>query len=122
MILPLMRVSVTFFASRHSSHFVRSSCASWRHTASLNGPFVTMWLGSVHLSPHWSIAFLLTARNEWCAACWTNHGCSPVSVTLSVLSSTASTPILSARASQSCFLASHELYSVAPWIPYSWYA
>ena len=122
MILPLTRVSVTSFASRQPSHFVRSSSASWRHTASLNGPFVMMWLGSVHLSPHLSIAFLLTARNEWCAACWTNHGCSLVSVTLSVWSSTASTPTLAARASQSCFFGSHELYSDAPWMPYSWYA
>ena len=81
-----------------------------------------MFAASVHLSPNWSTAFLFTARNEWCAACWRNHGVGFVSVTSSVLSSTALTPILSASASQSSFFGSQLLYSSAPTIGENWYA
>jgi hypothetical protein len=77
-----------------------------------------MLLASVHLSPNWSTAFWLTARNEWCATCWTNHGCGEVSFTSSVCASRAFTPTLSRRASQFDL---HELYSSAPTMPKNWY-
>ena len=63
--------------------------------ASLNGPSVTMFFASVHLSPNCSTAFLLTARNDVWATCWTNHGCGEVSLTCSVCGSSALTPTLS---------------------------
>ena len=87
------------------------------HDSSLNGPFVTMFAGSVHLSPNFSTVFWLTARKEVCADCWRNHGCGLVSLTSRVLSSIAFTPILSLSASQSSFLGSQLLYSCAPTMP-----
>src|SRR5262245_18466793 len=117
MILPLTRVSETFDASRHWFHLTRSISASWRHTASLNVPFVTMWLASVHLSPHCVTAFLFTARNEWWATCWTNQGCGEVRTTRSVYLSGAVTPTFARSALQFCFFASHSLYACAPLIP-----
>jgi len=61
------------------------------------------------LLPYLSIAFLLTARKALCADCCTNQGCSLVSVTWSVWSSTALTPTLAASASQSAFFGSQPL-------------
>ncbi len=87
------------------------------HDSSLKGPFVTMFAGSVHLSPNCSTAFWLTARNDVCADCWMNHGCGLVSLTSRVLSSIALTPILSASAAQSSFFGSQLLYSCAPTMP-----
>ena len=62
--------------------------------ASLNGPSVTMFFASVHLSPYFSTAFGFTARNDVWATCWTNHGCGEVSLTCSVCGSSALTPTL----------------------------
>src|SRR5512146_136605 len=117
MILPLTRVRVTDLAFRQPSHLTRSSSASCRQAASLNGPSVTMWLGSVHLLPHFCTVFGLTARNEVCADCWTNQGCGLVSVTCSVYLSSALIPTLERSAAQSSFFGSQELYSWAPLIP-----
>ena len=76
-----------------------------------------MFAGSVHLSPNFSTVALCTAMNEWCADCCTNHGCALVSLTSSVLSSTALTAILSASAAHSSFFGSQLLYSCAPTMP-----
>ena len=54
MILPFARVRVTSAASRQSSHFTRSIEASCSHDSSVNGPSVTMFFGSVQLSPNCS--------------------------------------------------------------------
>src|SRR6188508_2895327 len=104
-IRPFTRWRLTSFAFRHWSHLTRSMRESCCQLASLNGPSVTMFFASVHLSPNCSTAFLLTARNDVCATCWTNHGCAEVSLTCSV--------------SQFDL---HELYSWAPTIPKNWYA
>ena len=93
---------------------IRELCSQ---ISSLNGPLVTMFAGSVHLSPYFSTVAWFTARNEECAICCRNHGCGEVSVTSSVLSSTALTPILSSSASQSVFFGSQLLYSCAPTMP-----
>ena len=114
---PLTRVSLTLAASRHPSHLTRSMLALCSHDSSLNGPFVTMFAGSVHLSPYFSTVFGLTARKEVCADCWRNQGCGLVSLTTRVVSSVAFTPILSLSASQLSFLGSQLLYSCAPTMP-----
>src|SRR4029078_3033457 len=122
MIRPFARWSFTSLASRQPFHLARSISASCFQTASLNGPSVTMWPGSVHFSPHFVTAFLFTARNEWWAACWMNHGCGEVSWTFRVYLSGAEMATFALRALQSSFLESYPLYSCAPLIPYNWYA
>ena len=46
------------------------------HFSSLKGPLVTMFAGSVHLSPNFSTVFLLNGEERGGAQiCWMNHGC-----------------------------------------------
>jgi hypothetical protein len=73
-----------------------------------------MFFASVHFEPNCSTALRFTARNEWCAACWMNHGCADVSCTCSVESSVALTPTLSLSAAQFDL---QPLYSCAPTMP-----
>ena len=113
-IRPLTRSRLTSLAFRQSGFLTRSMRESCSQFARLNGPSVTMFFASVHLSPNCSTAFLLTARNDVCATCCTNHGCGDVSFTCSVCASVAFTPTLLASASQFDL---HELYSCAPTIP-----
>jgi hypothetical protein len=72
-------VSLTDFALRHFVFFTSVTDASCFHAASLNGPFVTMFPGSVHFFPYFVTDALFTGRNEVCDSCWTNHGCGDVS-------------------------------------------
>ena len=117
MILPSTRSSLTVSASRQFGSFTSVIEALGCADSTLNGPFVTMFSGRVHLSPNCSTVFCGTGRNTECADCCTNHGCGDVSVTSSVLSSVALTPTLSFSASQFDL---HELYSTAPLMPKSW--
>src|SRR3954453_12261234 len=86
--------SLTRDASNQSVFLVSVSDASCFHAVSLNGPSVTMCAGSVHLSPHFSTAVLLTGMNDVCDICWTNHGCGDVSVIFTVCLSGAVMPTL----------------------------
>src|SRR3954447_23851472 len=108
--------SFTREASNQSVFFASVSEASCFHCVSLNGPSVTMWLGSVHLSPHFSTAALLTGMNDVCDICWTNHGCGEVSVIFTVCSSGAVMPTLFFSVSHCWFaaLGLQLLFSCAP--------
>src|SRR6478735_4881426 len=64
MILRITLFSLTLPASRQPLHFVSTTCALCCHCVSLKAPLVTIWAGSVHLSPHFCTVALLTARNE----------------------------------------------------------
>src|SRR5215211_9021783 len=68
-----IRVSLTDFAPRHFVFFTSVIDASCRHAASLNGPFVTMFPGSVHFLPYFVTVALCTGRNDVCESCWMNH-------------------------------------------------
>src|SRR5438046_9297671 len=68
-------VSLTLLVPRHLVFLTSVSEASCFHDASLNGPSVTMWPGSVHLLPPFVTAALLTGRTEVWERCWMNHGC-----------------------------------------------
>jgi len=73
-------VSFTLLAPRHFVFLTRVSDASCFHEASLNGPSVTMFPGSVHLFPYFSTAARGTGRNDVCDSCWMNQGCGETSV------------------------------------------
>jgi hypothetical protein len=109
MIFRITLFSLTLLASRQPSHFVSTTWALCCHCVSLNGPFVTMWAGSVHLLPHFSTVALLTARNDVWPSCWMNHGCGEVSTTLIVYLSGAEIPTLLFIALQSSFFGSQPL-------------
>jgi hypothetical protein len=108
------RVMWTDAASRQPLHFWSAIEELCCHAVRRNGPFVTMFLGSVHFSPNCSTVARWTARNEVCAICCTNHGCGVVSPTSSVASSRALTPTLSRSCAQ---FFSQALYSCAPSMP-----
>jgi len=78
-----------------------------------------MFAGSVHFSPCFSTAVLLTGMNDVCESCCTNHGCGDVSVIFTVVASGALTATLLFSVSHCWFaaLGLHELYSCAPWMP-----
>src|SRR2546429_1573649 len=113
-------VILTFFAPRHLVFLTSVSEASCFHDASLNGPSVTMWPGSVHLLPHFVTAALLTGRNEVWESCWMNQGCGDVSVTPSLYFPRALTPTLALSALQSALAGSQPLYASAPLMPKNW--
>ena len=119
-IRPLTRWRLTSFAFRQSGFLTRSMRESCCQLASLNGPSVTMFFASVHLSPYFSTVFLLTARNDVWATCWTNHGCGEVSLTCErVRVERLDADLVACSASQFDL---QELYSCAPTMPKNWYA
>src|SRR4051794_35864496 len=122
MIFSVTLVSFTLEALRQPAHFASVSWLSWAHDVSLNGPFVTMFFGSVHLSPYFSTVALFTARNDVWLSCPMNQGCVEVRTILSVYLSGAERPTFAFSLAQSVFFGSHPLYSAAPLIPKNWYA